>query len=125
MTDLIEKRISRAEKAKSRCLDKDMINLVSAMNKNEEILASDYSQTLYFEFTGGEVTLFPELLDLCDYIHNLGHTIGIISNGTRHHNWWDKQKDKFDHVCFSYHAEHTKPSKFFNVVKACGATWSW
>ena len=26
MTDLIEKRISRAEKAKSRCLDEDMIN---------------------------------------------------------------------------------------------------
>ena len=26
MTDLIEKRISRAEKARSRCLDKDMIN---------------------------------------------------------------------------------------------------
>ena len=26
MTDLIEKRISRAEKAKSICLDKDMIN---------------------------------------------------------------------------------------------------
>jgi len=32
--------------------DKDMINLVSAMNQNEEILASDNSQTLYFEFTG-------------------------------------------------------------------------
>ena len=26
MIDLIEKRISRAKKAKSRCLDKDMIN---------------------------------------------------------------------------------------------------
>ncbi len=32
--------------------DKEMLRLVSAMNANEEILASDYSNTLYFEFTG-------------------------------------------------------------------------
>ena len=32
--------------------DKEMLRLVSAMNTNEEILASDYSNTLYFEFTG-------------------------------------------------------------------------
>jgi len=76
-----------------------------------------YNKQIYFEFTGGEVTLYPELIDLCDFIHSLGHTVGIISNGTRHHNWWYKQKDKFDHICFSYHAEHTKPKKFFNVVK--------
>ena len=32
--------------------DKEMVNLISAMNKNEEILASDYSNTTYFEITG-------------------------------------------------------------------------
>ena len=32
--------------------DKEMVNLISAMNKNEEILASDYSKTTYFEITG-------------------------------------------------------------------------
>ena len=32
--------------------DEEMLRLVSAMNANEEILASDYSNTLYFEFTG-------------------------------------------------------------------------
>ncbi len=32
--------------------DKEMLRLISAMNANEEILASDYSNTLYFEFTG-------------------------------------------------------------------------
>ena len=32
--------------------DKEIISLVSAMNKNVEILASDYSHTLYYEFTG-------------------------------------------------------------------------
>ena len=29
-----------------------MLRLISAMNANEKILASDYSNTLYFEFTG-------------------------------------------------------------------------
>jgi len=32
--------------------DKEMLRLVSAMNANEEILASDYSNTTYFEITG-------------------------------------------------------------------------
>ncbi len=32
--------------------DKEMINLINNINKNEEILASDYSHTLYYEFTG-------------------------------------------------------------------------
>ena len=32
--------------------DKEMLNLISAMNKNEEILASDYSNTTYFEIAG-------------------------------------------------------------------------
>tara|TARA_B100000945_G_scaffold319319_1_gene326270 strand:+ start:941 stop:1456 length:516 start_codon:yes stop_codon:yes gene_type:complete len=32
--------------------DKEMLNLVSNMNKNEEILASDYTNTTYFEVTG-------------------------------------------------------------------------
>ena len=32
--------------------DKEIFNLISNMNKNEEILASDYSNTTYFEITG-------------------------------------------------------------------------
>jgi len=32
--------------------DKEILRLVSAMNANEEILASDYSHTVYFEITG-------------------------------------------------------------------------
>ena len=32
--------------------DKEMLRLVSAMNANEEILASDYSNTTYFEIAG-------------------------------------------------------------------------
>jgi len=32
--------------------DKEMLRLVSTMNANEEILASDYSNTTYFEITG-------------------------------------------------------------------------
>ena len=32
--------------------EKEMLRLISAMNANEKILVSDYSNTLYFEFTG-------------------------------------------------------------------------
>ncbi len=32
--------------------DKEIIDLISSLNQNAEILASDYSNTSYFEFTG-------------------------------------------------------------------------
>ena len=33
-------------------LDAEMVSLINGLNQNEEILASDYSNTLYFEFSG-------------------------------------------------------------------------
>ena len=44
-------------------------------------------------------------------------TIGIISNGTRSPRWWRENKKYFDHVCFSFHSEFSKPNKFLNVIK--------
>lgn len=34
-------------------------------------------------FTGGEATLRPDLPDLVAYAHNLGHVVGLLSNGRR------------------------------------------
>ena len=72
---------------------------------------------VYFEFTGGEVTLWKDLIPLAKFIKENNATIGIISNGTRPLRWWRENKKYFDHVCFSYHSEFSKSEKFLNVIK--------
>ena len=72
---------------------------------------------IYFEFTGGEVTLFKELLDIATYVRDSGHTVGIISNGSMSLSWWKRNKEYLDHVCFSYHTEFGNPEKFLKVIK--------
>jgi MoaA/NifB/PqqE/SkfB family radical SAM enzyme len=72
---------------------------------------------VYFEFTGGEVTLWKNLIPLAKFIRNNNATIGIISNGSRPPRWWSEHKKYFDHVCFSFHAEFGNPDKFLSVIK--------
>tara|TARA_Y100000590_G_C15508128_1_gene934346 strand:+ start:354 stop:869 length:516 start_codon:yes stop_codon:yes gene_type:complete len=47
--------------------DKEIINLISSLNQNEEILASDYSQTSYFEFTGKNKNYYLNKLTHFDF----------------------------------------------------------
>ena len=72
---------------------------------------------IYFEFTGGEVTLWKDFVKCAKYIKEIGHDIGFISNGSRSIRWWDKNKTLFDHVCLSFHPEQGDPAHFVEVVK--------
>jgi len=72
---------------------------------------------VYFEFTGGEVTLWKDFIKCAEYIKSIGHDIGFISNGSRTLRWWEKNKEKFDHVCLSFHPEEGDAEHFLNVVK--------
>jgi MoaA/NifB/PqqE/SkfB family radical SAM enzyme len=72
---------------------------------------------VYFEFTGGEVTLWKDFIKTVQYIKEIEHDVGFISNGSRTLRWWEKNKENFDHVCLSFHPEHADPEHFFEVVK--------
>lgn len=74
-------------------------------------------RSVYFEFTGGEVTLWKDFVKCAEYIKSIGHDIGFISNASRTIRWWEKNKYSFDHVCLSFHPEHAEPDHFFEVVK--------
>ena len=82
-----------------------------------EVIDHYYPKKIYFEFTGGEVTLWKELIPLAKFIKENNATIGIISNGTRSPRWWRENKKYFDHICFSFHSEFSNPDKFLNVIK--------
>ena len=75
------------------------------------------NKKLYFEFTGGEVTLYKHFLDICQYCTEQGVKVGLISNGSRTLRYWKENKQYFDHVCLSFHPEFGDSEHFIEVVK--------
>jgi len=47
--------------------DRELLNLINSLNRNEEILASDYSNTSYFEFTGKNKNYYLNKLTHFDF----------------------------------------------------------
>jgi len=72
---------------------------------------------VYYTFTGGEVTLYKHLTEICQHAVSLESKVGIISNGSRTLRWWDDNKQYFDHVCLSFHSEFADVDHFGEVVK--------
>lgn len=72
---------------------------------------------VYFEFTGGEVTLNKNFIEICKHCTSLGAKVGLISNGSRTLRWWKENKEYFDHVCLSFHPEFADPDHFMEVAK--------
>lgn len=68
-------------------------------------LCTPRKQQVCFQFTGGEVTLMPELLMVLDAISALGAQVGLISNGSRQLSWWRQARDKLNFVVLTYHPE--------------------
>ena len=76
-----------------------------------------FHKQVYFEFTGGEVTLYKHFLEICQFCNEMGIKVGLISNGSRTIRYWEENKKYFDHVCLSFHPEFADPEHFINVVK--------
>jgi organic radical activating enzyme len=77
------------------------------------------NKKLYFEFTGGEVTLWKELPVLLDFLKKSDCRVGIISNGSRSEAFWQKILPLLDHVCLSFHPESSNADHFFKIVEMC------
>jgi MoaA/NifB/PqqE/SkfB family radical SAM enzyme len=72
---------------------------------------------VYYELTGGEVTLYKHFTEICQHATALGAKVGLISNGSRTLRWWEDNKQYFDHVCLSFHPEFADAEHFVQVVK--------
>lgn len=72
---------------------------------------------IYFEFTGGEVTLNKDFIDICKYCTENGVKVGFITNGSRTIRWWEENKQYFDHVIMSFHSEFVDPVHFCKVIE--------
>ena len=83
----------------------------------DAVISHYAGRKIYFEFTGGEVTLWRDLTRLAQYVKKQGHAFGFISNGSRTLRWWQQNKQYFDHVCLSYHSEFGDAEHFYQVVQ--------
>jgi MoaA/NifB/PqqE/SkfB family radical SAM enzyme len=76
-----------------------------------------FHKNIYFEFTGGEVTMYKHFIEICEFCTSMGVKVGLISNGSRTLRYWEENMQYFDHVCLSYHPEFADEEHFLNVVK--------
>lgn len=63
----------------------------------------------WIQLTGGEPTLYPDLVELITYIKSKGAMISMISNGTRTLRWWKElqESNTMDYLFLTYHSEQT------------------
>lgn len=84
-----------------------------------------HPQTLNFNIHGGEPTLWPDLIPVCEYIKSLhnNNQIRLISNGTRNTAWWTQNSNVIDRVIVSIHYGQSRKEQIaekFNAVQASG-----
>ncbi len=69
-----------------------------------------------FLYTGGEVTVYRDLLPLVRTMRAEGNRVGISTNGSRALGFWREAKHHLNYVSLSYHAEFTPLEHFIDVV---------
>jgi len=72
---------------------------------------------VYFEFTGGEVTLWKHFKELCKFLSESNAKVGLITNGSRTMRYWSELKPYINHVCTSYHPEFSKVDTFLEFIE--------
>ena len=75
------------------------------------------NKKFYFEFTGGEVTVYKHFIEICKFCADNDVKVGLITNGSRTLRYWEENKEFFDHICISFHPEFADENHFIDVVK--------
>jgi len=72
---------------------------------------------IIISITGGEPTIWKDLVLLCEYAYSKNIYVGITSNGSAPIIFWEKHSHFFDFICLSYHPEHCSPVDFVEKYK--------
>ncbi len=76
----------------------------------------ELGQEICFLYTGGEVTIFDDFMDLIKIQKESGNSIGISTNGSRPVRYWEQAREYLDHISISYHSDHTNVDHFIRVI---------
>lgn len=75
-------------------------------------------KTLRFCFSGGEPTLHPQFIELCQYIKSLGHRVHLTSNGSHGPKMWRRIAEVIDDVSISVHFEFNRDAVLVKNIQA-------
>ena len=67
---------------------------------------------------GGEPTLYPQIVELMQYIKKMDSFLFVVSNATKSLEWWEKHNELIDVLTFSLHIEKVNIEEFIKKVKA-------
>lgn len=75
----------------------------------DKLVNSCNGHPFWIQITGGEPTLFPDLIPLMQYMKSRGAMISLNSNGSRTIRWWEElqQAKVLDFLFLTYHSEQT------------------
>ena len=74
-------------------------------------------QKVFFQLSGGEVTMYRRITDLVEFLRALGAEVGVISNGSRSAIWWDEFARHLNMAVFTHHIEYVQLRHFIEVVQ--------
>lgn len=77
---------------------------------------------VWLQFTGGEPTMHPRIVDLLRAASERGLAASLISNGSRTLRFWQRIVDHLDSVILTYHDEFVVHEHFLEIGRLlCGA----
>ena len=79
----------------------------NSLNEDEELVIS---------FTGGEPTALPVFDDFLSWLVQEKVQVGLTTNGSKSLKFWEKHKESFRWVSFSFHSEKTNLRHCVNVI---------
>jgi pyruvate-formate lyase-activating enzyme len=85
--------------------------------------ADALGRRVWLQFTGGEPTMYPGLVEVLDLAHGLGLHASVISNGSRTRRFWERAIGRLDAVILTYHDEFVCHDAFLGtcaVITAAG-----
>ena len=94
----------------------DLDNYISVCKK----LMDTTSEKIFFQFTGGEPSLYPKLIDLLTFIKKQGHHTSMFSNGSRTLRWWSElaELNLLDILNLTIHVEQgIDVDHIINIIK--------
>ncbi len=84
----------------------------------DKLVAACNGSPFWIQITGGEPTLYPDLLPLLQYMKEKGAMISLISNGSRTLRWWKELQEAnvLDYLFITYHSEQTNDYQHITEV---------
>ncbi len=98
-----------------------------AWQKTEDVLAffdhmhrhyvERLGRRLWLQFTGGEPTMHPGIVEVLDRAAERGFQTSLISNASRTPRFWHRVRDRLSSVILTYHDEFVDHEHFLKVLE--------